>query len=301
MKELSAQTDLRHLRAFVALARRLNFSRAADDLFLTQSAMSRIIAELERDVGTTLFVRDNRQVRITSAGSLLLPMAASIVEEVDLWIERSRRIARGELGAVHLGFYGPTFYKTPRLAEAHRIFKLRHPHVLVEVAELFSSEIPAALRSHRVDVAFGREIYNEPDIASHLLDTERLCAVLPQSHRLAQRDSIAISDLQNSRLVTFSRRLNPFVRRLEEAAALANVPLHIERELNQLHSILAAVATEHLVAIVPESSRPEPGGSFASVPFDDPHLTIPLVMSYLNGELSPPAGAFVAIITGPPA
>jgi DNA-binding transcriptional LysR family regulator len=120
--------------------------------------MSRIIAELERDVGTPLFVRDNRQVRITSAGTLLLPMAESIVQEFDLWIERSRRIARGELGALHLGFYGPTFYKTPQLAQAHRIFKLRHPNVQVEIAKLFTSEIPAALRGHRADVAFGREI-----------------------------------------------------------------------------------------------------------------------------------------------
>ena len=71
--------ELRQLRYFVAVADTLNFSRAAESLYVSQSALSKQISELEQELGVALFDRDRRSVALTSAGQLLLPEAKDIL------------------------------------------------------------------------------------------------------------------------------------------------------------------------------------------------------------------------------
>jgi DNA-binding transcriptional LysR family regulator len=296
-KEVATHSDVRHLRAFVRVAARLSFRRAAGDLFLTQPAITRIIQELENDIGSALFTRDNRQVRLTQAGSELLPLARAITDEFDVWIERARRVARGDIGALRLGFFGSTFYNSALLTTAFRNFRDRYPEVRVEILELYTAEIPSTLRARRIDLAFGRAIYSEHDLVSRVLSSEPLVAVVPNSHRLATRASVSIADLQDERFVTFAQdRATPFVDKLREAASRAHVTLHIDRELAQLQTILSTVASEHHIGVVTQTSSPARSDLFACIPFDDPNLSLPLVMSYVNDGLTPAAAAFAGTI-----
>ena len=296
VKKPSSQAEIRHLRAFVALARRLNFSRAADDLFLTQPALSRTIQDLERSLEASLFLRDNHQVALTEAGAALLTGATAVVEQFDLLMTRARFASNGTSGALRLGFYGPTFFNNDITSEAYAAFKRNFPDVHLEVTELFSAEIPALLRSHRIDVAVGRERYGAKDLVSHVLRMEPLVALLPRQHPLSGRSTIRFSDLRNDRLVTFSENVAPvFVERVREATSHAGLPQLVDLELNQLYSILAAITSDHLVGIITETSDPR-DGRFVCVRFDDVRLSIPLVMTYLDGALPRPAATFVSMV-----
>ncbi len=147
--------ELRQLEAFVAVATELHFGRAAERLHLAAPTLSELIRRLERELGTPLFTRTTRQVAITSAGAELLTRATVILDEVAAAKAAMRRVADGEAGTVRLGITPPA---APVLA----------PHLIV----------------------------SEPaGIATEVFCAEPVVVGLRPSHRLASRDTIALSDL----------------------------------------------------------------------------------------------------------
>jgi DNA-binding transcriptional LysR family regulator len=185
--------DLNKVRAFVAVADRLHFRRAAEDLHIAQPALSRQIQALERQLGGPLFVRDRRSVALTAAGRQLHEDAVPLLAAADATRRRAQRAGRG---ADHLvvGFRAgiiPTPAVTRFLAE--------HPDAGVDVVRLEWDEQEDAVRSGRVDVAYVR-----PPIASRglrlirLYEEPRLVA-LPATHPLADRATLTTAELAGER------------------------------------------------------------------------------------------------------
>src|SRR5262245_44123978 len=96
--------ELRHLRYFVAVAEALSFARAAERLHLSQPPLSRQIRALEDELGTPLFARTKRSVRLTPAGAALLPEARRLLRDADGLKAGARQVAAGEVGTLALGF-----------------------------------------------------------------------------------------------------------------------------------------------------------------------------------------------------
>ncbi len=90
--------ELRHLRAFDALGKELHFGRAADGLQLTQPALTKIIKQLEDEVGVPLLVRTTRRVELTEAGKVFLAETTSLATQIGRAVEWTRRAARGLRG-----------------------------------------------------------------------------------------------------------------------------------------------------------------------------------------------------------
>src|SRR3954454_2566433 len=102
--------ELRHLRYFVAVAEELHFRRAAERLHVSQPPLSQQIRALEAELGVTLFERNRRRVELTAAGAALLPEAQAILASVEHAADLARRAARGEAGALAIGFVGSAMY-----------------------------------------------------------------------------------------------------------------------------------------------------------------------------------------------
>src|SRR4051812_17656842 len=96
--------ELRHLRAFVAVAEDLGFRRAAERLHIAQPALSRAIMEIEAALGVRLFERSTRMVRLTPAAQFLLPEVRTLFQRLDETLARVQRIDRGEAGMLNVGF-----------------------------------------------------------------------------------------------------------------------------------------------------------------------------------------------------
>src|SRR3954462_6616738 len=92
-----------HLRCFVAVADERHFGHAAERLHLTQPALSRTIARLERALGARLFERTSRAVRLSGVGELLLPDAERLVEGADRFVGLAAQASRGEIGTIRAG------------------------------------------------------------------------------------------------------------------------------------------------------------------------------------------------------
>src|SRR6516225_826703 len=116
-----AVPELRHLRYFVAVAEELNFSRAARRLRMAQPPLSVAIRQLEQELGTSLFHRTSREVKLTEAGAVLLEGARRTLAEADHALTAARRVGAGELGWLRIGYGWYTAFETlPALGRVAR-------------------------------------------------------------------------------------------------------------------------------------------------------------------------------------
>jgi DNA-binding transcriptional LysR family regulator len=135
-----------HLRAFEAVARHLNFRAAADELSLTQSAVSRQIQGLEDEVGTALFLRHTRAVELTSAGTLLLRGSGAAVERIDAAVRQIRQSVGRKSVAVTTWASFASMWLIPRL----EAFQREHPDIDIRID---ASDVPLDLATADVDLA----------------------------------------------------------------------------------------------------------------------------------------------------
>src|SRR5581483_5759925 len=202
--------ELRHLRYFVAVAERGSFSAASRSLHVSQSAVSEQMANLEEEIGVPLFDRSGRKPELSPAGESFLKQARDVRAAADDAVRIARRIHRGELGTLRIGFFaggmGPDF---PHLIQA---FRKQSPDVELSLVEMTPLQQWEALVQGRLDLGFTRRL--EPEYRSELrsvvLHHDPMMALLPKHHRAAP-GPINLRDLSNERFVLSSRETSPAV------------------------------------------------------------------------------------------
>ncbi len=198
--------ELRHLRYFQAVAEELSFSRASERLRIAQPALSRAVQELEADLGTLLFERNRRSVRLTSAGKVLLKEAAILFDRLSESTQRVRRAGTGEEGELRLGYIGPP--TEPFLSRLLREYRQRYPRVSLHLEERTPERVWEMVAKGRLSAALTRPVSSaEPlGLKTVFLRDERLGAVVPSTHPLAARRSLNWKDLAGEPLVVLARR-----------------------------------------------------------------------------------------------
>lgn len=199
--------ELRHLRAFVAVADELSFSRAAQRLHLVQQSLSAQIRQLEDELGTQILRRTTRTVELTGPGEVLLAHARPILESVGRAVEQTRLSAAGETGRLTV-CYTPTLAAEtlPRLvAELHG----RTPDVTLQLCEMWQAESVDAVRTGRFHVGMARC----PDVVEGVeylrLRDEPIGVVLGADHPLAAAERAPVSALNGLALAIWPRALSP--------------------------------------------------------------------------------------------
>ncbi len=187
--------DTRQAEYALAVADELSFTRAAWRVHAVQSTVSAGVRALETELGVTLFERDQRGVRLTSAGEAVLPVLREFVGAGDR--ARTAADSHGALrGQLRVGVFSSVSYlAVPRAVGA---FREAHPHVELRLrsAPSGSGELAHAVREGRLDVSlFGLPAPSAPGLSVHRLVTSPYCALLPVTHRLAGRDQVRLDDL----------------------------------------------------------------------------------------------------------
>ena len=191
--------EIRHLRTFQAVARLLHFTRAADELHLSQSTVSAQIRELEEELGVRLFDRLGRAVLLTEAGERLVDyarrmqdMAEQIRSEVGRGVE-----ARGSLCARVPATLAEVYM--PLVLER---FHAEYPGVRVDCINCDDARLRQELGSGRIDVAFLlTEDLTYDGVNVRLLRTEPLVLAAAPDHELASRDTVTPRDLDGRTLL----------------------------------------------------------------------------------------------------
>jgi DNA-binding transcriptional LysR family regulator len=192
------QIDPRRLLTFREVARQRSFSRAAEMLSLTQSAVSQQVAALERQLGTRLLDRGPGGLRLTSPGELLLEHAGAIADRLALANAQLAEIVAAERRELHVGAF-PSALATIVPAAVSALLA-RAPDLDVSVTEGSTDELARGIRDGSLHLAVAFQDAHaarqeHPGTRRHDLFTEPMVAALPPRHRLRRRDPIALSDL----------------------------------------------------------------------------------------------------------
>jgi LysR family transcriptional regulator, cyn operon transcriptional activator len=246
--------ELRHLRYFVAVAEHLSFTRAADQLHVTQSTLSHQIRRLEEEIGQPLFERAARRVRITHAGKLLLSTAIQVLEDVDQSLLRIKGEAQEIVEELRIGT--TQSLNTNLIPRVTAIFIAAFPHTRVSITEFSHDELIGRISDGSVDI--GVTFVLDADAAAVDVEpilTETFVFVAHHEHRLAARTRLRLMELHHVELVLYTP--NYAMRRmLDEQFATAGVVPLIRVETMSTASILELVRNSGLATIVPRMVVP---------------------------------------------
>jgi DNA-binding transcriptional LysR family regulator len=184
--------ELRHLRAFVAVAEELNFTRAAKRLFIAQQALSTQIRQLEDRIGAKLLERNTRSVSLTPAGDVLLGQARLLLADADT-VVAATRAAGVTRTALTVGFVAAVNH--PEMSHALDRFSESHPEVDLMINFGDQLDPTGGLHEGQADVAFVYGPFDDRGLHLTALYSEPLGVALAESHPLANVASLTIDDV----------------------------------------------------------------------------------------------------------
>ncbi|MDA0638273.1 LysR family transcriptional regulator [Nonomuraea sp. MCN248] len=285
--------ELQQMRYVVAVAETRNFTRAAEQCLVVQSALSHQIARLERELGARLFDRTSRRVRLTPAGEAFLPAARQALDAA----ERARAevaAAAGEIrGRLAIGAI-PTVTAVD-LPVALRRFHLRHRAVRITLRSGASEEMIERVRQGMMDLAFlGLPLDARPKgVRGRELARGALVAVVPPGHPLAAEDGVELGDLADEPFVDFPAGSAGRVQS-DEAFAAAGVRREVAFEVSTPDFMARLIRQGLGIGMLPEAFVP----AFPDLPVvrlsDAPARAEHLIWSRLRP--SPAAAAFLTMI-----
>lgn len=183
----------RRLRHFVELAKTTNFTRAAENMFVSQQGLSRSIAELEREVGLTLVNRTTRSVELTAAGESFLQVARRTLEVFDSGVSEIRQHYGAERRIVRLGFTASSALElTPLILQE---FTQSHPDVEIQLKSFDWSDPTCGLATGESDIAFLRTPVKLEGLSSAELFCEPRVVGFALDHPLSALHHVRLNDL----------------------------------------------------------------------------------------------------------
>lgn len=285
--------ELRHIRYFLALAEELNFTRAARRLGIGQPPLSQQIKDLEREVGTALFHRLPHGAQLTEAGEAFLQKVKDMPDQAALAVSSAQRAGAGQTGAIRVGFTGSAAFN-PRVPAVIRTYRRRFPDVDLSLQEANSNGLVASLLDESLDAAFLRPGgVSEEGLRFYQIETEPLIAALASS-RMPHSDPIALGALSEDPFIITPRPLGPTLFDATIAACRdAGFEPVLGQSAPQIASMLALVAAELGVALVPDSMREAAmkGITYHDILGGGP--TTSLAIAIRRDDRSPTVAAFV--------
>jgi len=239
---------LNQLECFSVLAQRLSFTQAADELFMTQSALSRTIATLEQELKVQLFHRNSRCVSLTPAGVAFLRECPAILDSYRRSLEAARLAQQGYEGQITMGILRDDF--EPIVIDIYRAMKAKYPGICLSLREYSHSDLFRQFVAGRLDV-----ILNFGFDHSHSLDCLRgqcdklclrrnqQCAIVPADLPLAKKPHVRMEELRDMDFVIMSRTSSwPGHDFLQKVAADAGFVPNIVAEASHVPALLTMVA-----------------------------------------------------------
>ncbi len=257
--------ELRHVRYFDAVAETLNFTRAAERLHVTQSTLSHQIRQMEDELGTLLFDRSGKKVRMTEAGEILRSYMTPALEQIDRGVQALRGDAETLTGSIRLGTT-PSF-NTRMVPLCVSSFLHHYPGVQVTVEELSAAMIARRLASGHLDLAVsyrpeGSDLWFEP------LYNEELRLVVATSHPLAKRRRVRMVELHHVRMVLLHPQFQTR-QLLDECFEAAGATPLVVAQFNSVAPMIELIRETELAGIIGETAV-SPSTDLRVVPLEDP-------------------------------
>ncbi|GIP21234.1 MULTISPECIES: LysR family transcriptional regulator [Paenibacillus] len=242
--------ELRQLLYFVKVAQKEHVTKAAEELHVAQSAVSRQIHQLEQELGVDLFIQKGRNVHLTAVGQLFCGRVETILKDLELAVKEVHEFLDPEQGEIRLGFpHSLGIHLIPSIVAD---FRKLYPNVKFRFKQGMFPSLIQDVTMAEVDLAFISPFPESHDqVQGNLVLTEELVAILPQNHPLAHEESIHLSQLKDDKFILFSKgySLRPIVW---QACLEAGFTPKIAFEGEETDTIRGLVAAGMGVSLLPE-------------------------------------------------
>jgi DNA-binding transcriptional LysR family regulator len=260
-----------------------SYSRAAERNFITQSAVSQQIRNLESTLGCALVGRTHGEIRLTPSGLIFYRTARRLAADYAGMLERLKSIPSGGLGAVRIS----TIYSigTYILQDYIREFIKSHPGARVDIEYQKAARIYDDILRDRADLGLMAYPAKRKGIEVHPLLSEEMLLICPPRHPLTRRSRLTLSHLQGQDFIAFDPSA-PTRAALDKIFRWHGLKVNVTMELDNIESIKSAVETRSGVSIVPEATvRNEIRlGKFRALRFADMRITRPLCVLVKKGR-----------------
>ncbi|MHC0038056.1 LysR family transcriptional regulator [Pseudoneobacillus sp. C159] len=244
--------EIRQLKYFIEVAKVEHFTKAAVTLHVAQSALSRQIRLLEKELGVELFEREGRNVKLTTIGKLFADQAELAVQAIDNAKRVIEEYIDPEHGTIRIGF--PSSIASGILPTIISNFKQNFPEVKFYLRQGSKVFLTEGIKNREIDIAFiGPVPENDPDLQADILYFEQFYALLPFTHSLANEGSISLYQLQKESFVLFPEG---FVLReiIVDACRQTGFRPFIPYEGEDLDTIKGLVSAGMGITLLPETT-----------------------------------------------
>ncbi|MAN79025.1 MAG: LysR family transcriptional regulator [Rhodospirillaceae bacterium] len=244
---------LRQLQVLTAVARHGSFTRAAQDLGMTQSAVSTSVRHLEAELGLPLFDRDTRNVRPTETGRDLAGRVGGLLDDLNNVLENARSTALRRRGRVRIAAVPTAITRLlpPCCAECRG----RYPEIDLRIEEMAAEDVAAAVLDGRADLGVLNEGRDIAALAATPLGNDIFCLVCPQGHPLARKRAPKWRDLEGADMVMLDARTGSRAL-IDGVLQDQGVSVRPVQEMSRPEAVCALVAAGMGIAVLPELAAP---------------------------------------------
>lgn len=283
--------ELRHVRAFLKISETRNFTRAANDLHISQSALTVQIQQLEECLGVQLFDRNKRGVTLTAAGRDVYRPLQRLLNDAQTIVDHTQELRSASIGFVTIAAL-PTVC-AGLLAELVQSFLEMHPGIRIQISDVVAERVREAVLKRQVEIGIGTRHGRDADLRSTPLFQDRLVIFVPAGHPLARRDTVTLREAMAFDLILPNR--DSSVRETVEAIAhRERIAVETKFETNFMPTALSFVRAGLGIAILPESAAGPEGHGFARIPINHRFASRQIeLLQRRDTTLSPAAESFV--------
>ena len=284
--------DFQQLVYFIHSAELRSFTKAAERLFVSQTAISQQIFALECSLKVKLFNRTKRGVELTSAGKILYQEAKKIVELNYKAEEKMKQVALGYQGFINIG---KSFYDIPFLPELLRTFKKKHPRIHINLNRDNLHKLNQDLENGLIDIAFTSRVGIEEieGVAWRIIKKIPIYAILYKGHPLANRKSIFRSELANECIIAIDREESTtgYDEMIAHCLKSGFSP-NICYESKYLEVVLLLIEAGFGVALLPGGFEKYGGKNLKFVPLENDYY-VELVAAWMTDNSNPALELFL--------
>ncbi|MDI3537878.1 MAG: LysR family transcriptional regulator [Eubacteriaceae bacterium] len=250
--------DFRKLEYFIAAVECGSFTKAAQQCFISQTAMSQQIAAMEQELDLLLFDRSSYRPTLTPSGKAFYESSKTLVEIYEKGLEKASALKNKTTGSLKIGISGPIEKRF--LPEILSRFVDLHPEVNLELLELSFRKLSEKIRNGEIDLMFGlaSEIAIYPQIELTSLFVSTLCVIVGSSHPWRNRKEIFGNELKNEKLIVFSKNYGPkYYESFIKACELDGFTPKIIKEVDNFDEMILLVSANKGISIISEEVMTE--------------------------------------------
>lgn len=245
--------NLNHLSYFRVLAKLEHYTQAAEQLSITQPSLSHAMSALEKDLGTYLFEKQGRNIKLTKYGKVYFEYVDRALSELEKGEKKIRELTNVSSGTVELGYIytlGPRFI--PKLIKEFTNLE-NNKDIKFLFGQGTTKSLIEGLKQEKYDIVFCSMMENEPDIEFIPLINEELVVIVSNEHPLAQKDNIDLTEIDSYPFIRFSKKsgIRPIIDDLfKEVDITPNIICEVEED----NAVAGLVEINYGIAVVPNIS-----------------------------------------------